>query len=1079
MTLSNHFLRKRLLMLSVFLGTLLSFTWPMAAQDVLVSIDVKDAALKTCVEEVERQTDYLFVYDKGCDLDRKVTVRAKSKPLSEVLGMIFKDSGIRYSVSGRNIVLKKESTAGASSASSTSSVTARVSGRVTDSKGEPVVGAFVFIKGTGVGTNTDPDGMYSLDIPKDIASPVVSVSCVGYNTYDSGVGSDGRLDVVLSDSAEFLQQAVVIGYGTLDRKEVTSSIASVSADEMMKGVGGADITKALQGKIGGLVIGQTKGVNSSPKLQLRGMASIAAGQEPLIVIDGFPGGDIRSLNSDDIKSIDVLKDASAGAIYGTRAAAGVILITTKSGTDTDGKLNLTYSAELLHRQAYGKPNIMSADEYVANAVGKDYGSRVDWWDEAINHSNFSQKHNVSINFGTQKASVYSSFFYEKQDGLATGEWRKDYGGRLNARYTMFDGWLEIRTNADYRQADRNAQGAYFGQALLNNPTRSPYDSQTVTGYNIWTGEPNDYNIIADAALKDVNAVVKWFKPEVTLKLNILPVEGLSYRQSAGYSNYQVEQHQYKSMHHRENVINNINGTAYLGFSKTERLSAEGYFSYDRIFEDKHKVNAVLGYSYNQYDGESFDESNSNFTVDGVKYWDIGTGSYLNNGKATMNSSKEIREKLLAYFVRVNYSFNNRYMISATYRREGSSKFGPKNRWGDFWAVSAGWSIANEPFMRSVGWVDDLKLRAGYGVTGNNDFSAAYSGNFISADSNRWILPNGTWKYTYGRGESVNSKLGWESKAEFNVGLDFSFLDGRIYGKVDVFRRKISDMLFYVKVPNPPFIRGYQWQNIGSLENKGWEFELGGDILRLKDFTWNTSLNLSHSASKVLSIDGSSTRWDGGQLPGPNSTGKSIILEEGSTVGQFYLYEFAGFSKSGQFLINDRNGKVIPASSKVLNDKKLMGNFTPKVMYGWSHSLSYKDFDLGVSMHGWLGFDVYNTYAMCLGIARRNGECNVLRDAYTTFAHIKDEKLMSNYYLEEGSFLKIDAITLGYKLNLSKWTEYVESLRVFATCGNVATFTGYTGLDPEVNITGYDGGIDDYTKAYPMSRTWTLGVQIKF
>lgn len=1078
MTVTNYSHGRRIQLFTVLLCTLLLFCGTATAQSVTVSINRKETTLKNCMDDVERQTSYLFVYDESCDLSRKVTVKVKSKPLRSVLDLIFDGSGISYNISGSNIVLesRQDTVKGESQASATAS---HIHGHITDSKGEPVVGAFVLISGTQTGTSTDIDGAYSLDIPQDIKSPVISVSCIGYNTVQMKVGSLENIDITLKDSIEFLDQAVVIGYGTLDRKEVTSSIASVSADEMMKGVGGADITKSLQGKIGGLVIGQTKGVNSSPKLQLRGMASIVAGQEPLVVIDGFPGGDIRSLNPDDIKSIDVLKDASAGAIYGTRAAAGVILITTKSGTDTEGRLSLSYSAELLHRQAYGKPDVLSAEEYVANGVGKDYGSRTDWWDEAINRKNFSQKHNVSVNFGTQKANVYSSFFYEKQDGIATGEWRKDFGGRLNAKYTMFEGWFEIRTNVDYRQAKRNNQGAYFGQALLNNPTRSPYDENSHTGYNVWTGEQNDYNIIADAALYDSNSIDKWFKPEASFTLNILPVEGLSYRQSVGYSNYQSEPHTYRSMFHRESVANNINGTASLGFSKAERINAEGYISYDRTFSDAHKLNAVLGYSWNRYDGESFSMSNSNFTIDGVKYWDIEKGSYLNDGLASMSSSKEVTEKLLAYFARANYSYKNRYMISATYRREGSSKFGKKNRWGNFWAISAGWSIANEPFMENVGWIDDLKIRTGYGVTGNNDFSATYSGNFIGADENRWLLPNGTWKYTYGRSEDVNPNLGWESKGEWNVGLDFSFLDGRIYGKVDFFRRKISDMLFYVRVPQPPYIRGYQWQNIGSMENKGWEFELGGDIIRTKDFKWSTSLNLSHSSSRVLTMDGSNTRWDGGQMPGPNSPGKSIILEEGSVIGQFYIYEFAGFSSDGQFLISDRNGRTIPASSKIADDRKLLGNFTPKVMYGWSHSLCYKDFDLGVSMHGWLGFDVYNTYAMCLGIARRNGECNVLRDAYTTFAHIKDEKLMSNYYLEEGSFLKIDAITLGYTLDIKRWTKYVNSLRVFATCGDVATFTGYTGLDPEVNITGYDGGIDYYTRAYPMTRTWTLGVQLKF
>lgn len=386
MTVTNYSHGRRIQLFTVLLCTLLLFCGTATAQSVTVSINRKETTLKNCMDDVERQTNYLFVYDESCDLSRKVTVKVKSKPLRSVLDLIFEGSGISYNISGSNIVLesRQDTVKGESQASATAS---HIHGHITDSKGEPVVGAFVFISGTQTGTNTDIDGAYSLDIPHDIKSPVISVSCIGYNTVQMKVGSSENIDITLKDSIEFLDQAVVIGYGTLDRKEVTSSIASVSADEMMKGVGGADITKSLQGKIGGLVIGQTKGVNSSPKLQLRGMASIVAGQEPLVVIDGFPGGDIRSLNPDDIKSIDVLKDASAGAIYGTRAAAGVILITTKSGTDTEGRLSLSYSAELLHRQAYGKPDVLSAEEYVANGVGKDYGSRTDWWDEAINRKN--------------------------------------------------------------------------------------------------------------------------------------------------------------------------------------------------------------------------------------------------------------------------------------------------------------------------------------------------------------------------------------------------------------------------------------------------------------------------------------------------------------------------------------------------------------------------------------------------------------------------------------------------------------------------------------------------------------------
>lgn len=1060
--------------LAILITLILMFCASALAQNVTIKTGNRGKPLKSIIEEIEKQTNYLFVYDGSLiDMDKKFNINKENASVKDILDSIFSDeSKISYKVRGNNIILLKY----AENQNTSKTEYFPIKMQVVDINSQPIVGAVAYVLGKDTVVMTDIDGMLAMEGLS--AEDVIKISCMGFKDYTFQATQDYPKSITLAADTQLLDEVVVVGYGTLSSKEITSSITSISAEDMMKGVGGADITKSLQGKIPGLVISQTKSVNDSPQMQLRGMVSIVAGQEPLVVIDGFAGGDIRSLNPEDIKSIDVLKDASAGAIYGTRAAAGVILVTTKSGTDTEGKLNITYSAEMLHKQAYGKPDVMTAEEYVAAGVGKDYGQQIDWWKEGINTRNFSHKHNISLNFGTEKATVYSSFFYEKQDGVADGEWRKDFGGRINAKYTFFKGWLDIRTNVDYRQTSRNKQGIYFGQTLFNNPTRSPYDPESASGYNIWTGESNDYNVIADSKLYDNNSLSKWFKPEVSLKLNILPVKGLSYQQTFGYSNFQTEDHKYKSTYHRENIDNNISGVASLGFSKTVKLTAEGYFSYDKDFNG-HKINAVLGYSYNQYDGESFSMSNSNFSVDGVKYWDIGKGSYLNSGLASMSSSKSITEKLLAYFLRANYSYKNRYILSATYRKEGSSKFGKKNRWGDFWAVSAGWNVMQEPFMKNISWMDDLKFRFGYGVTGNNDFNAAYSGNFIGADENRWLLPSGEWKYAYGRSEDVNPNLGWESKAELNVGLDVSFFNNRLWGKVDYFRRKISDMLFYVAVPQPPYIRGYQWQNIGAMENVGWEIVIGGDIIRHKDFTWTSSANLSRSSSRVLTMDGSKTRWDGGQLPGPNSPGKAIILEEGSTIGQFYLYEFAGFSPAGQFLIKDRNGQTIPAASKISDDRKLIGNFTPKLMFGWSHTLSYKNFDLGINMHGWIGFDVYNTYAMSLGIPRVNGECNVLREAYGVFSHINDAPLMTDYYLEDGSFLKIDAVTLGYTLPLRKYTSFVESLRVYATCGNVATITGYTGPDPEVDIIGYDGGIDNWQNAYPLNRTWMLGIQLKF
>lgn len=569
---------------------------------------------------------------------------------------------------------------------------------VLDEHGE-LIGANVIVKGTTIGNVTDMNGMVTLhDVP---ANAVLEVSYIGYRSQEVQVKNQTQIRVVLAEDTKALKEIVVVGYGTMEKKQVTSAITSLKSEDMMVGVSGADISSALQGKIGGLVMNNLGSANSSTTFQLRGMTSINAGRSPLIVIDGFPGGDIRSLTQDDIKSIDILKDGSAGAIYGTRAASGVILITTKSGSNTEGKVKLTYSNEFSKKQSYNAPELLSGREFASHNISTDYGSDVDWWDELINHDNFSQKHHLALEMGTEKAQLYTSFFYEKNEGIALQDDRQDYGGRLNATFKLFDDWFEVRPAVDYRQAARNNHFPNFQQALRNNPTRSPYDSKSATGYNVWVNESLDYNVVADAMLEDWYGLDKWFKPEVNMKLNIKPIEGLSYQQVLGYENRQWEQHIYYPRTHRTSIEESRNEDAYLGFSKTENLTSEGYFSYLKEFKRGHNLNATAGYSYFESNGESFNMHNYNFSVDGIKYWNIGEGSYLSDGKASMSSSKNISEKLFSLFARVNYSYQDKYMASASIRHEGSSKFAANNRWANFWSATAGWRISNEDFMKDI------------------------------------------------------------------------------------------------------------------------------------------------------------------------------------------------------------------------------------------------------------------------------------------------------------------------------------------------------------------------------------------
>lgn len=952
----------------------------------------------------------------------------------------------------------------------------RVKGTVVDDKGEPLIGAVIRIVGADVSfaAVTDMDGKFSIKVPNKNAT--LEIKSVGYKTLR--VPANGNLNVTLKEDISDLNEVVVIGYGTLDKKEVTSAITSIKGKDLMVGVGGADISGALQGKISGLVMSNTASANAGTTFQLRGMTSVNAGRSPLIVIDGFPGGDIRSLSQDDIASIDVLKDASAGAIYGTRAASGVILITTKSGTNTQGKLELTYSNEFSHKQSYNAPEMLSGREYAEHNIGTDYGDDVDWWDEMINHKNFSTKHHLSLQYGTDKAQVYTSLYYEKQDGIAIVDSRKDYGGRVNANFKLFDGWLEFKPMVDYRQTSRNNHWPNFQQALFNNPTRSPYDSNSETGYNIWQNETLDYNVVADAKLYTYEGVDKWFKPKMVLKLNIKPIPGLNFQQSLGYENRQWENHTYNPSYSRTSIEDNHTGSAYLGFSKSERITSEGYFSYANEFK-KHSISATAGYSYFEYNSDNFNMSNYNFSVDGVKFWDIGQGTGLADGKASMSSGKDPSEKLFSLFARANYAFDDTYLLSASIRHEGSSKFASKNRWANFWSASAGWRISNEKFMKNISWVEDLKLRVGYGVTGNNNFSSSYMANMLGSDA-FWYLPNGNWKKSYGKTQNVNPNLGWEEKKEWNFGIDYSLFGGRLYGKFDYFIRNIDNLLYSVNVPQPPYTQGTQWQNIGKMQIKGWEFEVGGTPVKTKDFTWNSNLNLSHNSGKIKTLWGNNTYFNGNGFPAPGTPGDAARIEEGSTIGSFFIWKFAGFDDEGNFLLYDKDNNVIPATQKTELDKRYIGNYTPKLIAAWNNTFTYKNWDLGINMRSWIDFDVMNTANMYFGIQGR-GNNNVLKTAYTKFNHIKGEKQICDYYLEDGTFLKIDAITLGYTFNMKKLTNnMINKIRLWATCGNVCCITGYSGMNPEVNVTGWDQGTEKFwSDYYPTVRTWTFGMQFNF
>ena len=960
-----------------------------------------------------------------------------------------------------------------------SSAIAQITGTVTDPTGEPLIGATVMISGTSIGTSADLDGNFSIDAKK---GQELRISSVGYETANIKIADQTHLDVVLKESATLLKDVVVVGYGTMEKKRVTSSITSIKGDNLISGLGGSTIATALQGKVSGLTISGSSSPNASNDYQLRGVASVNAGQGPLVVIDGVPGGDLRAINQEDVESIDVLKDASAGAIYGTRAAAGVILVTTKRAKE--GKTQVNYSVELSTESVRKHLDLLSSQEYIEYGIGQDYGSDTDWYSELTRSNPFSQRHSLSISGGTKSLQLYTSLVYQNQEGVVIGDGRADYSGRINGRYQMWDGKVEISMKAQYRQADRDRRnGSYtFQKAIELNPTIPLMDPNNPKKYNVNTigFSGTDWNPVADIEYQDYSGKDQWLLADATLKITLL--DGLWIQGTMGIDQRQYQKYLYYNQSHRESIDSGKRGKAEHQYSKTINKSFEAYATFMRDFGRDHRFDAVAGWSFYEENGEAFSMTNANFTVDGLGGWDMSAGTDLSDGYATMTSRKDPRERLLALFGRANYSFRDTYMATVSYRREGSSKFGPNNRWGNFWSISGGWRISNEKFLEDVEWINDLKLRVGYGVTGNNDFGSGYTVRTYKSND---LWPTlGIWQPGYGSTRNINPDLKWEEKKEFNVGIDYSFFNNRLYGKFDLYHRQVDDMLFEVPAPVPPMLYDTIMKNVGNLTNDGWEFEIGGDIIQNRHFSWSTTLRASQNSSKIKNLGAANSYLYGDAFPA--SMGYASKIVNGSTIGQFWVFKHAGLDSDGKWLIYDKDMNVVPARDGAVNNlidenKHYVGNAVPKLVLSMDHNFRYRNFDLGISLRSWIDYDAFSQINLYHGL-KSSSQQNVLKIAYTDNKAINDTRITSDYFISDASFLKIDALTLGYTIDTSRWNKYLTRARLYVTARDLVTFTKYNGYNPEVNINGLFPGFEyvrSATSMYPQTTRWTFGAQLTF
>ncbi len=955
-----------------------------------------------------------------------------------------------------------------------------VKGVVKDAKGEPIIGATVTEKGTKNATVTDYDGNYSLNVTNRNAMLVISY--IGFVSQEVKAGND----VTLQEDNALLNEVVVIGYGTQRKGDLTSAITSVKAEDFAQG-NIRDAGDLIKGKVAGLNIANGSGdPNAASSIRLRGIISIEGGNSPLVLVDGLEGS-LSTVSPENIESIDVLKDASAAAIYGTRGAAGVIIITTKAGK-RETRTTASYSGYVSLSSFGKKLDMMDGSDIRAGLTNyTDRGYDTDWLD-AVSRTALTHNHNVSINGGNKSTSYNADFTYRDQQGVFINTYGKDIHFNGGVSHWMFNDMLKVQFNilkSWHENGPVDAAGQMvYRQAIMRNPTEPIYgedgDYYENFGINYY------YNPIG--ILKEKTGEWKTESTRLTGNITVEPIYGWQTNLMLSTERYNGHDSGYYTSKHYDQKNSYTTGYATQSYSYSKTDNLEITSTYKHQWGD-HRFEALVGYSYQYSMDEGFNANNTNFLNDFFEYNNLGVGQYLKDGKAGMDSYKS-DDKLVGFFGRISYGFSDKYNVLLSIRREGSSKFGANHKWGSFPSASLGWTISNEKFMESTkSWLNNLKLRAGFGVTGVIPGSR-YLSLTTWALGSPYYYDNGTWKQGLSVNQNPNPDLKWEKSTEFNIGLDWSVLGERIWGTIDVYRKNTVDMLFMYDVPVPPNLYPQTMANVGEMRNQGVEVAVNAIPVRTKDFEWKTTATFSHNATKLISLSNdlyeTANRHYEAYLGEPISL-STQIMEVGKPLGQWYGLKSVGVSENGLWMIeNPTTGEAVEFNDNMLTDKETwyqnLGNAIPKFYVGWSNTFKYKDFDLNMQFTGQFGFKILNearayyqnnavTYNRMKDAAiAPYGDGNVLKPV--------QKQTFVSYYLSNGNFLKLSNITLGYNVPL-KENKFVKGIRAYLSADNVFTITAYNGLDPELtNSDPRYSGIDSRDK-YPSIRTYTLGLNVTF
>lgn len=1088
-----------LLMVCVFC----SYAGNAHSQNAKVSIRMNNVKLDKILNEIENQTDYLFIYNNQVDINKITSVKVKNEAVAQVLDRILSGTGINYELEGTHIILTTEAIKDLHAQQQAKTVT----GTVTDVSGEPIIGANIRIKGTTTGTITDIDGNFSI---KAEPQSVIEVSYIGYLTQETVINNQKSIRFLLKEDTKTLDEVVVIGYGVQKKADLTGSVANINT-EKLNTQSNANIGQALQGKIAGVdIVSQGGAPGSGTRIMVRGIGTLN-NASPLYIVDGMYMNSIDHINPNDIASIDVLKDASSAAIYGSRAANGVIIVTTKEGSNTEGKPIIDLSVNLgistaskfldmldakgwaevttIARQAIGKPALDMATD-LANKPDND-------WQDIMFRPALMQNYNLSVKGGGKYSTYYTGLGYFNQDGIVKGTNYQRYNIQSKNDYKrgIFSAGTNLIISFSHdKPLHQELRGGMIGTILQSVPTLEKYDDTREGGYGGTYGDvvniPHPLAIIDDNIMDRYNENVKIF---ANLYAQIELFKGLKYKLNLT-PDFSFER--YKNYLNKYDFGLATNSITQLTERQRRRrnILVENLLTFDRTFGE-HKISALAGYTYQdsrfrhiQAYGEGLPQ--------GLEEIDAATTNRSNEG----NSWRSVLTSILG---RVFYSYQNKYLFTATIRRDGSSKFGKNNRYGYFPSFSLGWNVAEEKFMENVHWLDQLKLRGGYGVLGNQEidnyqYSSTITTGINYPDGNGGLL-QGAFPKNF-----ANPDIKWEETAMTNVGIDFMAFNNRLSLTADYYVKNTKDILLTVPIPISSGGANDPIRNVGKIRNNGFEFNLGWMDQPNPDISYGINLIGSFNKNKVIAMGSESGSIKGG------STNQNITTSEtkaGYPIGGYWLISTAGYFNSQEEVdAYAKDGKKIQPAAEpgdikfvdanndgVINDddRVFQGSPFPDFTFALNGNMRYKNFDLSIGLQGVLGNKIYNAtrqtledvtkgsnfLASCLDYWTPENK-NASHPRLTWDDPNRNTRAESDRYLENGSYLRLRSVQLGYTFPQTWFKGAIQHARVYINAENLFTITSYSGYSPDVNADNANyRGFDNFI--YPTNRTFMLGLNVTF